>query len=507
MRTHLSFISPRLNYDALFFALAGFMLVQLFAHYGGIGISPDSVVYTSTARSIYAHTGIRDYNHMPLIDFPVLYPLFLGTVYRITGVDPLPAGPYINGALFGMLIYLCGCMMQRWKYNNRWYKIFILGCITISPALLEVYYMLWSETLFIFLSIVFMALLRRYCNTHSIPSLLAVGFCASTACITRYAGVTLIGTGGLILLMDNTLPWKKKAAHIILFGFTAISLLVINLYVNFGYSHTLTGPREKGITPFSANLHYFSTVMCDWLPFMRNHYGIASLIGGALVAGSACLIGYRWLRNKNVRSYENIATVFFFGYAAFMLLSATISRYETINSRLLSPLYIPLLWTFTSWVPVVFKRLNRTVRVRLGVALTAGGLFFWAGEYAFSRYMYNEVRDFGIAGYTDDSWRLSPFCQYLKQHHELFKPNYSIFSNASDALYFVTGVTGISLPHTNSPGDINDYVTNPEHYVVWFRNVDDQDLLSEQYIRQSKHTEVVYETTDGVVYWCTGPGK
>lgn len=478
-------------------------MVQLFTHYGGIGVSPDSVVYTSVARNLQAHGSISDYNHMPLIDFPVLYPLFLGTVYILTGADPVAAGPYINGFLLGFIIYLCGCMMQRWPNSSRLYKLFILSCIAISPSLMEIYSMLWSETLFILWTVVFMALLRHYGNTHTIGVLLAAGFCASAACITRYAGVTLIGTGGLLLLLDDMLPWKKKAVHILLFGISSISMLAVNLYVNYSISHTLTGPREKGVTPFVQNLHYFSTVMCDWLPFLRNHYYFANTIGILLLLVAAYFLLIRWLRKRAVRSYVNIATVFFLVYAWFMLLSATISRYEPLNNRLLSPLYIPMLWTFTGWVPTIYKRLNRILQRRLLAVSVIAGLFFQLGQFSFTKWMYNEVKDFGIAGYTDDSWRLSTICAYLKQHPALFKPNYSIFSNAPDALYFVSGISGISLPHTNQPGDINDFLTNPEHYVVWFNNIDDEDLISQPYILQHKHAVVVYQAPDGVVYWCT----
>lgn len=503
MKQLASFLSLRKNYDALFFSLAGLGMILLFCHYGGIGVSPDSVVYTSTARNIHNHWRAADYNNMPIIDFPVAYPAFLAFAYFVTWTDPFAAGPYINGVLFGLLIYICGCMMQRWKHTNRWYRLFILSCIAISPSLMEIYTMLWSETLFIFWSIVFMALLRHYFTTHRLLPLLAVGICASLACITRYAGVTLIGTGGLLLLLDDTLPWKKKTGHILLFGLSSISLLVTNLYVNYTISHTLTGPREKGVTPFIANLHYFSTVMCDWLPFMRNHYTFANIIGASLILLAGYFILIRWLRKKSVLSYENIATVFFFVYACFMLLSATISRYEPINNRLLSPLYIPMLWTFTGWVPRIQQRLSAPVRRRFFALTLVAAILFQLGQYSVTHFMYLEVADFGIPGYTDDSWRLSTFSIYLKQHPGMFRPGFSIYSNDADGLYIGSGITGTSLPHINQPGDMNDFLTNPFHYVVWFNNTDDPDLASQAYILSHKNAVPIYQSRDGIVYWCS----
>ena len=40
------------DYDALPAAIAGFILIQMLCAFGGIGISPDSVVYISTAQNI-----------------------------------------------------------------------------------------------------------------------------------------------------------------------------------------------------------------------------------------------------------------------------------------------------------------------------------------------------------------------------------------------------------------------------------------------------------------------
>ena len=64
------------NIDAVFFALAGFVFILMLAHYGGIGISPDSVTYTSAAKSFIQTGKFIEFDEMPYIDFPVGYPVF-----------------------------------------------------------------------------------------------------------------------------------------------------------------------------------------------------------------------------------------------------------------------------------------------------------------------------------------------------------------------------------------------------------------------------------------------
>ena len=51
-----------------------------------------------------------------------------------------------------LIIYLAGIIMEQFEYRSRWYKAAILSCIVLSPGLLEDYSMMWSETLFIFIS-------------------------------------------------------------------------------------------------------------------------------------------------------------------------------------------------------------------------------------------------------------------------------------------------------------------------------------------------------------------
>jgi hypothetical protein len=58
------------DYDAVPVAIAGFFIIQALCAYGGIGVSPDSVVYISTAQNIHDHGVINDFTNMPVMDFP-----------------------------------------------------------------------------------------------------------------------------------------------------------------------------------------------------------------------------------------------------------------------------------------------------------------------------------------------------------------------------------------------------------------------------------------------------
>ena len=72
------------NIDSFIAALIGFYAIYLYTKYSGVGLSPDSIMYASTATNIQAHASLLTFNKTPLVFFPVFYPFFLGIIQFIT---------------------------------------------------------------------------------------------------------------------------------------------------------------------------------------------------------------------------------------------------------------------------------------------------------------------------------------------------------------------------------------------------------------------------------------
>lgn len=492
----------QIDFNALIAAIAGFLIILLFTHHGGIGVSPDSVVYTSVARNIYYQHQLEAYNHMPLVDFPVFYPIFLSVSMSVSGLDPVVSGPVLNGLLFGVLIYLCNVAFRKSSnaITARW-ALFI--SLLISPALLDVYTMLWSETLFILFSIVLLLLTHRYCKTTSLIALIGMAVCAGMACITRYAGITLIATGGFIILFRLATPLRKRIGHTLLFGSISSAFLLANLLRNAQITGTLTGEREKGVTPFFTNMRYCGMVFCDWLHLLKDHYQWAAMLATAALLLPAIVLIRRVLQRTSHGTVHNIALAFFFIYTSFILISSTISRYEQINNRLLSPAFTPLLLVVIyglSKLPEHFSHVHKTyILAPLAVLF----ILFQAGQLQAGRSMYNEYSHYGIPGYTQDPWRHSQVTQYLNSHPHLFTPGVTIYSNANEAVYFTTGLAARSLPHTIDAEDVETLVDAEIHYLIWYNDVNDTDLVSMPFISAHKKLTPLYTTTDGIIYACT----
>jgi hypothetical protein len=489
------------NLDSILAGAAGFYIIQLFAKHGGIGISPDSVTYISAARNFSSGHGLVEFDNMPLVDFPAFYPIFLGTISFISGTDPVQYGPLLNGLMFALLLYLCGSMMNGFYFPSKWYKRILLSCLVISPCLLEVYSMLWSETLFILILMIYIAVFKIYLDKETFPSLLLLSILAGLACVTRYAGVTLVATGGMLITLNYRMVIRKRIFHLILFCAISGSLLITNLVRNALASGTYTGMRQKGITSLAQNLSYFGSVLCDWLPVPKNNSGIAMLVMLGSVALLITVLLVLFLSRKGYHSYEHISIIFCLIYIGFMLFSATVSRYEQFTNRLLSPLFIPMLWGMSGlipwWIQKIHGSMAKWVIVGLGVLLAAG---FQYNQWVQDNETYEGVKDAGIPGYTEDPWPHSPLLDFVKKNQEIFKPGYGLYSNAADYIYFYTGLHPYNLPQKVFPAEQKRFYADPRHYIIWFNDIDNPDMTGIDEIRQHQYFLPVKTFQDGSIY-------
>ncbi|HTD99785.1 MAG TPA: hypothetical protein VK668_10875 [Mucilaginibacter sp.] len=488
------------NLDSLIAACVGFYAIYLFTWYSGVGLSPDSIMYASAATSIQSHGTLMTFNKGPLVFFPVFYPFFLGVIQFISRVDPIKAGAMINCFLFASVIFTTGWIMERFLSHSRIYKWLILAAIILSPALLEIYSFLWSETLFIFEILLFIIAYWSYMRNHTIKALLVVAAVTAIACITRYAGVTLVVTGGLLILLDNQLTIKKKISHILIFGFSSISLLVANLIMNRLATGLSTGTREPSITPFTKNLYYIGTVMNDWGSLSSKADAFAVLVASTILIALIGILAWKTY-TRRINSYENIVIAFAVAYGVFILVIATFSRFETVNSRILSPMFIALLIACTSWVPDVLRLIKtKILKYALASVAVIMMLAFEYSTYQVDYQRYDDETDYGIPGYSDDSWNKSEFVVYLKKHQHLFKPEIPIYTDANEAVYLFTGMSSDLVPHKFFKADVQKFYAQKRFYLVWFDSLYNTELVSLQEIMKNKKLVKIGEAKEGQIF-------
>jgi hypothetical protein len=491
--------------DAVPVAIAGFFIIQALCAYGGIGVSPDSVVYISTAQHIHDQAAITDFTNMPMMDFPAFYPVFLSVLLFLTGHSVMAFGPALNGLLFALVIWLCGWMMNRFSHRSRGYTLLLLLIIAGSPCLLEVYSMIWSETLYLVLTLFFMIGCYQYFRTHTIRWLLLIGIIAGLACVTRYAGLSLAGMGGFLMLCDGRLRWgRKKLGHIVLYGALSVFFLALNLYRNMRLTTTLTGYREKGVTSLGLNMHDFGSVLSDWLPFLGGRYQAATGVGIFFILLITGIFAYRLVRKTGFFSYDTIALSYFVVYTFFILFSATVSRFQQLDSRLLSPLFLPWLWGSTCWIPGALRRCDARRKKAAVLLCLAATACFLAGEIQTFRENWSGIHDAGIPGYTENTWRKSETIAYVRDHRDSLRniPKLgTLYSDAFEGLWFLAGVRADLLPHKDDPEDIRYMLKEPRFTIIWFDDAVNDDLIGIDFLKSQKQLVRELHFSDGAIYF------
>ncbi len=486
------------HWDALLASVAACLFIYYYTLHSGIGISPDSVMYQTTAINIQSHFSFTDFNGVPTVDFPLGYPCFLALFSWISRLTVLQLVPVLNAALFSGVIILTSIIIEGYQNRSSLYKILILAALACSPCLLEVYSMLWSETLFIFLSLLFVVAYRNYFRSRSYLQLLLVASIAAMAFVTRYAGITLLAAGGFLLLFDGELGMGKKIKQLVFFTMISCSLVAANLIRNSLVAGHATGVREKAIRSLMDNLNQIGGTLSDWLPFLKGHEILATILFILVLLLGIWQLFYRTFQQQYFAAYETIIACLFVVYASFMLVIATISRFESLSSRLLSPMYIPLLLVGSSWL---VKSIRHSYSIKRYTIL-ALVLFCYTGfqynQYRLNAEAWEGIQDAGIPGYTENPWVHSATMDYIKKHKTLFSG--PVYSNSNDAVYFLSGVHAMALPHKEIQSEIDILLQKPSFRLVWLIDGENPDLVNLEFIKQHKKLISVQTMEDGAVY-------
>jgi hypothetical protein len=498
VKSHLFSISR--NPDSLFAAILGFILIQIFSKHSGIGISPDSVTYVSAARHMVEGKGFLSFDNLPVVDFPFGYPCILTIITYLTKLDPLQFGNFLNGILFGMLLYLCGAVMNGFQKPNAWYRRIILTCLLLNPVLQEVYSMLWSETVFLLLVLCFIVSMSVYLRKKTIRYLLVCAIISAIACLTRYAGLFLIITGVLLIFLDNELSIKKRIGHILIFSFLAFSGVLINILRNLLVTGVSTGNREKNDTGILKIAEYFGGVFCDLFGFSRSP-GLAILLTVAVLMVFILTIYFNRMRHKTGYHFEYLSAVTGLLYCLFMIFTSAITRFEQFTGRLLSPMLVPLIWSLSWWVPGFISQKASVLKGVYGLVVLTVTAWFLNIQLAADYEYYDGVKDAGIPGYREDPFVQSEIVRYIEKNKNQFNPGIPIYSNAGDAFYFISGLPAHQLPVIVFPSKVQDYYHMPNTYLVWFRDLDNPEMPALDSILKNKNMVVLKQLSDGSVYF------
>ncbi len=501
MREQPPVLTLKNNYDSLLAALIGAAFIFTLTSYHCIGMSPDSVSYAGVASNICRGNGLTEFNDTPLIIFPAGYPSFLAVFSFLFNADIQSIAPWLNGFLIGLVIFITGCIVQQ--LNNRWYKLGILSILPFCFCLLDVYTMLWSETFFILLAYFFIVFLKEYLLSPTLKNLLIPALITAVACDTRIAGISVLATGLLLIFIHRKILWDKKLMHLVVYASVGILLLLINLIRNQHENGTFTGVRQKSITPLWLNIQYFGETVLQWFQLPSNSPVISLATGILVLLSLVGLFIYHYIKQKHRVTFEVINITFALVYILFIIETSTISKYERINNRLLSPAFIPLLVGISFWIPTFISSIKKNIYKLIFITLfSIVFILFQIKQVAAAIDLHNQIKDAGIPGYTELDWQESDIVQFLEKKQAFFKQQYDIYSNANDAVYFYSKLPTNRLPEPAQKQDLEDYYDEDPHYVVWFTNdFYNPAIISLQEMEKHRHLDTLAKFDDAVIFW------
>ncbi len=318
----------------------------------GPGLEWDSVAYVSVARNLLAGDGFVQFNGNMYTLWPPLYPLLLAAG-GLGGLDPYAVAGPLNAIIFGLTVFVAGRWLGR-RLETRFLALWGCLAIALSFHLVRLSSYALSEPVFILLTLMALIQADKYLDEGRRSALVWAGIFAGLACLTRYAGVAVVVTVGLLLISQRAAALPQKLRRAVLYGLIAAAPIAVWMMRNFLIDGTLTGKnRFKVPSPLPELMNDLLTTMGSLVipGFVDGGIRLAAEYSlGLVLASFAAAVVFTFVRGHRQREGgQDWRAFYLFGgfalssvvlYVVSLLVGAT---WDGVQTRHLMPLYIPLL--------------------------------------------------------------------------------------------------------------------------------------------------------------------
>ena len=188
-------------------AIAGMAHILVRTAPYGATLSYDSSSYMAGAENLAAGAGFRGIAGGAIVAWPPFFSMLLA-LFALCGIEPADAGRFVNAAAFGLTILIAGLWLRR-NVGPRILALAGAAAVMTSLPVSGVSSRMLAESLFILFTVLATMQLGAFLDRENCAAktpLAFAGLFAALASITRYAGVTVLFTGVLVILM------KRKAS-------------------------------------------------------------------------------------------------------------------------------------------------------------------------------------------------------------------------------------------------------------------------------------------------------
>ena len=406
---------------AILFAVLSLLINLVVTRHYHVGVSPDSITYIQGARTFSAGYEPVDTDGKLITGAPPLYPISLAVFCKLIGTDILNGADYFSALLIALSIFIASLICIRLGFSIS--AIILINLfLLLSPAFIDVFRMLWSETLFIFLLLTAVYCLYKWMDTDSVWLIILSGILSGMGLLTRYAGIGLVGGIFLYLLFGSKKSVKSRIITSVIYGlFTA---LVFGGWV-FLVLKNPSGSMYQGLVIHPVSKEHLIALIGTIAKWLSPSF----LPGMILVACTILYLLVRILPKKtglldSYRRREYQLLIYMIAtYFIFLACSISFVFFSTpFDNRMLSPIY-PLCVILAVPFADQVKRINP----RLGYGLVATILLIYAGSF------YFKTRDFLKEGreFTGKVWTTSSVLSSLR-----VPDSTEVYSNGEDVLKF-----------------------------------------------------------------------
>jgi len=495
--------------------IVGFGLVMSVSSRYGPAIGGDSADYLSTADHISKGEGFINLEGNPYRTWPPLYPLMLGSINVLLGIDNLVAGWALNALFFAATLTVAGALIQKVFHDQpEW---FFIGTITMlsSRSLVSIAASIGADSLFVLFTVVFFLVASRYYEKKDTLSLIALAGISGLGILLRWNGIIFILTGCLLLIYTHRNKWRKAIRRLIFFGVGASFPISIWVGTIIQQNDSTLFGRIFITRDFWVNLSDMYIRMTNWFIPLYLSSIISSMYLIAVLLAVLLIINNKrdWRRFfSRVGEPTVFIAIVFTGFYLLLVALTTINadHPDIFDDRYLSPIFIVVILVLfiglKELIIVHFRMQEKAARLLLIIVFS---LWLTYPIKTLRTYALESIND-GVTTYNAINTRRYNESETLEFARDLlFEQGIPISSNYPEAVYFFTRLDVIDAPFNARKVDtperrlclaMADFRGKPISYLIWFWPNSYKRYIAPKGLQRMFEVTTFYESEDGGIY-------
>lgn len=409
-------------------------------------------------------------------------------------------------------VMLTALAAWRASAGSRGAAAIVAVLMLVSVDQLYVHAMAWTEPSFIFFSLAALLCIARYIEGGRRSALVGAVVGSGFALLDRYIGAAVVLTIASAIVLWGRGGVFARLSRSVLVAAIGATPLVVWVMRNQALAGNATSRALAPNALLPGQMLLVLDGLAGWI-VPATAPVVAKTLALLGIVAFICVVAWRGLRAQvgelEAGAMVRVTALYVAAYLAVMAISITFSDPPPVpvDFRYMAPLYPPALIAAVGLARAAWRRGTGSVGLRRAAVL----LFALLAVIGLSRSLpWLAARYSDGLGYASQVWRQSEVIGLVRG----LPPGARLFSNASDAIYALTGRPGYPLPPASSyeTGEPNagfvvqmemvrSEMTASGGFIVYCRGASRRtNLPSEETLVTILDLEVVAEASDGAIY-------